>query len=87
MLYGAQTWATTKVIEKKIRSSYQKMLRHGHVGWEDRVPAEEVRGCGVKDIIEVLRSILRWYSHEKRREDDNVLRRATEEEVEGVRSR
>ncbi len=56
-----------------------------HVRWEDRVPAEEVRRR-VKDVIEVLRrSTLRWCGHVRRKEDDHVLRRASEMEVEGVR--
>ncbi len=55
ILYGAETWATTKNIEKMIRSSDQRMLRHmAHMRWEDRVTSEEVR-CGVKDVIEVLK--------------------------------
>ncbi len=85
MLYGAETWATTKAVEK-ISSSDQRMLRHmAHVQWEDRVSTKEV-SCGVKDIIEVLRrSRLRLYGHVKRREDDYVLRRASDMEVEGVR--
>ncbi len=60
-----------------------------HVRWEDRVTSEEVRKrCGVKDIIEVLkRSRLRWYGHVRRREEDHILRRAAEMEVEGVRPR
>ena len=90
MLYGAETWATTKVIEKKISSSDQRMLRHmAHVKWEDRVPSEEVRRrCGVKNIVDIMRrSRLRWYGHVKRREEDHVLRRALEMEVEGARPR
>ncbi len=75
-------WATTKAIEKKISNSDQRML--AHVRWEDRVPTQEVR-CGVKDIKDVLRrGRLRWYGH-VRREDDHVLRRASEMGVEGVR--
>ncbi len=71
-------------IEKKIRSSDQRMLRHmAHVRWDDRVTSEEVRRCGVKDVTEVLkRSRLRWYGHVRRREEDQILRRASEMEVE-----
>ncbi len=52
-----------------------------HVRWEDGVPTEEVRRrCGVKDIKDVLRrSRLRWNGHVRRREDDHVLRRASEQ--------
>ncbi len=39
MIYGAETWATTKAIEKNISRSDQRMLRHmAHVRWEDGVP-------------------------------------------------
>jgi len=56
MLYGTETWATTKVIEKKIFSCDQRMLKHmAHVRWEDRVTTEEVRRCGVNDIMDVLK--------------------------------
>ncbi len=89
MLYGPETWATTKAIEK-ISSSDQRIMRHMvHVRWEDRVPTEEGRRrCGVKDIIDVLRrNRLRWYGYVRRREDDHVLRRTSEMEVEGARPR
>jgi len=90
MLYGAETWATTKAIEKKICSCDQWTLRHmAHVRWEDRVTTKEVRGrCGVKDIMDVLkRNRLRWYGHVRRRDNHHVLSKAAEMEVEGVRPR
>ena len=90
MLYGAETWATTKVLEKKISSCDQQMLRHmAHVQWEDRVTTEEVRRrYGVKDIMDVLkRNRMRWYGHVRRRDNDCVLSKAAEMEVEGVMPR
>ena len=86
MLYGAETWATTKAIEKKICSCDQRMLRHmAHVPWEDRVTTKKVRRCGVKDIMDVLkRNRLRWYSHVRRRDNDHVLSKAAGMEVEGA---
>jgi len=90
MLYGTETWATTKAIEKKICSCGQRMLRHmAHVWWENRVATEEVRRrCGVKDIMDVLkRNRLRWYGHVRRRDNDHVLSKEAEMEVEGVRPR
>jgi len=42
MLYGAETWATTKAIEKEICRCDQRMLRHmALVWWEDRVTTKE----------------------------------------------
>ena len=60
-----------------------------YVRWEDRVSNDEVRRrCGVENIIDVLRrSRLRWYGHVKRREDDHILRRALDMDVDGVRPR
>lgn len=84
MLYGADTWATTLEIERKIRSSDQRMLRHmAGVRLEDRVSSEVVRErCGVKDIIEELKlKRLRWFGHVRRREGDHILRRAADMEV------
>ena len=90
MLYGAEIWATTKAIEKKICSCDQRMLRHmAHVRWEDRVTTEEERRrCGVKDIMDVLkRNRLRWYGHVRRIDNNHLLSKAAEIEVEGVRPR
>ena len=53
MLYGAETWATTKTIKRKICSYDQRMLRYmAHVQWEDRATT---RRCGIRDIIDVLK--------------------------------
>ena len=85
-LYGSETWATTKEIERKLRSSDHRMLRcMAGVRLEDRVTTEELRRrCGVEDIIEQLqRHRLRWFGHVRRREEDHVLRRAEEMRVEG----
>ena len=88
MLYGAETWPTTREMERILRSSDCKMLRYmAHLKWEDRVTNEEVmRRCGVEDVISKLRRDgLRWYGHIKRREEGHVLRKALELEVEGGR--
>ena len=90
MLYGAETWATTKAIEKKICSCDQWVLGHmAHVWWEDRVTTQKVRRrCGVKDIMDVLkRNRLRWYGHVRRRDNNHVLSKAAEMGVEEVRPR
>ena len=89
MLYGAETWATTKAIEKKICSCDHWMMRHmALVRWEDRVTTKAVRRCAVKDIMDVLkRNKLRWYGHVRRRDNDHILSTAAEMEVEGVRPR
>ncbi len=45
-------------------------------------------GCAAKDLTEVLRRCRqRWCGHVERREEDHVLRGASQMEVEGVRRR
>ena len=86
MLYGAETWSTTKEIEKMIKQNDCRMLRYmGHVKWEDGVSNEEVmKRCGVEDVLKVLRRYrLRWYGHVRRREEGHIIRRAAELVVEG----
>ncbi len=52
------------------------------------MPTKEVRSYGVKDIIDVMRrSRLRLGGHVRMRDDNRVLRRASEMEMEGVRLR
>ena len=88
MLYGAETWAMTKEMERKVKSSDQKMLRHmAGVRLVDGVRSEELRErCGLEDIIDVLRRRrLRWFGHVRRRDEDHVLKRALEMDVQGRR--
>ena len=90
MLYGSETWSTTKVIENMIKRNDCRMLRYmSHVKWEDGFSNEDVmRECGVEDVLMVLRrNRLRWYGHVKRREEGHIIRRAMELEVEARRGR
>ena len=55
------------------------------VKWQDRITNEEARRrCGVENLEHRLRKMrLRWFGHVKRRDKNNILRRAMELEVEG----
>ena len=55
------------------------------VSLQDRVTNEEVRRrCGVENLEPRLRKTrLRWFGHVKRRDDNSILRRVIELEVEG----
>ena len=57
------------------------------VRWQDRITNEEVRRrCGVENLEHRLRKMrLRWFGHVKRRDENNILRRVIELEVEGRR--
>ena len=64
------------------------MLRYiSRVRWQERITNEEVRRrCGVENLEHRLRNMrLRWFSHVKRRDENSILRRAMELEVEGRR--
>ena len=90
MLYGAETWPTTREIERRVRSADCRMLRYmAGVRWEDYVSNEEVvRRCGLEDVVSVMRRRrLRWYGHVERRDEEHILRRAMEMEVAGRRPR
>ena len=57
------------------------------VRWQDRITNEEVkRRCGVENLEHRLRKMrLRWFGHVKRRDENSILRRTIELEVEGRR--
>ena len=57
------------------------------VRWKNRITNEEVkRRCGLENLECRLRKMrLRWFGHVKRRDENNILRRVIELEVEGRR--
>ena len=53
------------------------------VKWDDGISNEEVRKrSSVSDVV-MKKHRLRWYGHVKRREKENILRRANGMEVKG----
>ena len=88
LLYAAETWPLTERLEGLLSSCDQRMLRYmAKIRWQDRVTNEEVRErCGVEDIgVRIRGARLRWFGHVKRREENNILRRVYDLEVEGRR--
>ncbi len=88
LTYGAEAWALTKQLEDLLRSCDTRMLRYmAKIRWEDRVANEEVeRRCKQESLVSVMRRMrLRWFGHVVRREEDHIVRRAMEFEVEGRR--
>ena len=57
------------------------------VRWQDMITNEEVRrSCGVENLEHRLRKMrLRWFGHVKCRDENSILRRAMELQVEGRR--
>ena len=88
LLYAAETWALTERQEGLLASCDHRMLRYmSRVRWQDRITNEEVRRrCGVENLEHRLRKMrLRWFGHVKCRDENSILRRVMELEVEGRR--
>ena len=75
-------------LEGRLASCDHRMLRYmSRVRWQDRITSEEVRRrCEVENLENRLRKMrLRWFGHVKRRDENSILWRAVEMEVEGRR--
>ena len=90
MLYGAETWATTKRQESRIEVNEMRMLR-----WmcgmtrKDKIRNEHIRGT--TKVVQASRKIterrLKWYGHVMRMEEDHVVRRVMTKAIPGKRKR
>ena len=88
LLYGAETWATTKQLEALLIRCDVRMLRYlMGIRWQDGISNEEVvRRSGLEGLENLLRKIrLRWFGHVWRREEEHILRQALNFELEGRR--
>ena len=86
LLYGGETWPITKRLEQLLRSCDSRMLRYmANIRWEDRISNEEVlHKCRLQEISSVLRKQrLRWFGHVKRMEENSILRRAMNLQLNG----
>ncbi len=85
MLYGAETWALTRMLMEVLRAKDRGMLMYmAGIRWQDRVSSADVANrCGVEDLETVLRrERCRWFGHVKNAGEDTVLEGL---EVEGRR--
>ena len=88
MIYGAETWTTTKREEERLNVNEMRMLRWScGVTRKDRVPNKYIRGS--LKVTEVRKKImerrLMWYGHVERREEDHYLKRVANMEIPGKR--
>ena len=87
LLYAAETWALTERLEGLLPSCHQRILRYmSRVRWQDKISNEEVRRrCGVENLEHRFKKTrLRWFGHVKCRDENSMLRKAMELEVEGT---
>ena len=90
LIYGAETWTTTKREEERLNVNKMRMLRWScGVTGKDRVPNKNIRGT--LKVAEVRKKImerwLMWYGHVERREEDHYLKRLANMEIPGRRRR
>ena len=90
MLYGAETWATTRRQESRIEVNEMRMLRWMcGVTRKDKIRNEHIRGT--TKVVQASRKIterrLKWYGHVMRMEEDHVVRRVMMKAIPGKRKR
>ena len=90
MLYGAETWATTKRQESRIEVNEMRMLRWMYgVTRKDKIRNEHIRGT--TKVVQASRKIterrLKWYGYVMRMEEDHVVRRVMTKAIPGKRKR
>ena len=86
MLYGAETWATTKRQESRIEVNEMRMLRWMcGVTRTDKIRNEHIRGT--TKVVQASRKIterrLKWYGHVMSKEEDHVVRRVMTNAIPG----
>ena len=90
MLYGAETWATTKRQDKRIEVTEMRMLRWMcGVTRKDKIRNEHIRGTtGVAQASKkITERRLNWYGHVMRRDDKHILRKVLRADIPGKRKR
>ena len=90
MLYGAETWETTKRQESRIEVNEMRMLRWMcGVTRKDKIRNEHIRGT--TKVVQASRKIterrLKWYGHVMTMEDDHVVKRVMTKAIPGKRKR
>ena len=86
MLYGTETWATTKRREKRIEVTEMRMLRWMcGVTSTDKIRSEHIRGTTI--VAQASKKIterrLNWYGHVMRRDGEHILRKVLRADIPG----
>ena len=90
MIYGAETWSTTRREEQRLDVNEMRMLRWTcGVTRADRIPNRFVRGS--MKIAEASKKVkerrLAWFGHVERREENHYLKRIADMGIPGQRRR
>ena len=90
MLYGAETWATTKRQEKQLEVNKMRMLRWMcGVTRKDKIRNEHIRGTTrvAQASKKITERRLIWYGHVMRRDGEHILRKVLRADIPGKRKR
>ena len=90
MLYGADTWATTKRQEKRIEMTEMRMLRWMcGVTCKDKIRNEHIRGTTrvAQASKKITERRLNWYRNVMRRDGEHILRKVLRADTPGKRKR
>ena len=90
MLYGAETWATTKRQETWIDVTEMRMLRWMcGVTRKDKIRNERIRGTTrvAQASKKITERRLIWYGHVMRRDGEHILRKVLRAVIPGKRTR
>ena len=88
LLYGAETWATTRGQEARQEVNEMRMLR-----WmcgetrRDKILNEHIRGTTrvAQASKKITEKRLKWYGHVTRTKDDHIVRRMLDVDIPGKR--
>ena len=90
LLYGAETWATTRGQEARLEVNEMRMLRWMcGVTRRDKIRNDHIRGTTrvVQASKKITEKRLKWYGHVSRMKDEHVVRRMLDVEIPGKRRR
>ena len=90
MIYGAETWATTKRQEKRIEVTDMRMLRWMcGVTRKYKMRNEHIRGTTrvAQASKKITERRLNWYGHVMRRDGENIPRKVLRADIPGKRKR
>ena len=90
LLYGAETWATTRGQEARLEVNEMRMLRWMcGVTRRDNIRNEHIRGTTgvVQASKKITEKRLKWYSHVRRMKEEHIVRRILGVEIPGERRR
>ena len=90
LLYGAETWATTRRQEARLEVNEMRMqLWMCGVTRRDKIRNEHIRGTTrvVQECKKITEKRLKWYGHVRRMKEEHIVRRIIDVDILGKRRR